>query len=243
VITGIIIALPEELSTLTTKKIAPGHCEFIAANRIIAVSSAGPENARLATKQLLSRGATAIISWGCAAALNPALKPGDLTLVGNLIAEKRPLLCLRDSDWYQHTLKTLSQHFELHTGDLLESRKIVVTSTEKRALQKLTGASVLDMESYASGYLAAQAQIPFLAIRAIADPVCMDLPSIVADSCTEDGSINIIKLLFLLATRPQQLAALIKLGLHFRAATNKLKLVAKHIDNINFFEQSGAAAL
>jgi hypothetical protein len=36
VITGIVVALPEELATLTSKKMAKGRCVFMAENVIVA---------------------------------------------------------------------------------------------------------------------------------------------------------------------------------------------------------------
>jgi len=49
------------------------------------------------------------------------------------------------------------------------------------------------------------------------------------------------KLLWFLLTHPTELPGLIKLGLHFNAAKNKLKLVAKHLDIIVGFEQKTAS--
>ncbi len=84
-ITGIVVALPEELTTLTSKKIDKGRCVFIADKLLVAYSGAGPVNAQAAAELLASKGATRLISWGCAAALSETLKPGDLILADKLI--------------------------------------------------------------------------------------------------------------------------------------------------------------
>ena len=68
-ITGIIVALPEELTTLTTKKIAKGSFLYITENILVIYSGAGSVNAATAANLLIANGATRLISWGCAAAL------------------------------------------------------------------------------------------------------------------------------------------------------------------------------
>jgi len=46
VITGIVVALPEELTTLTPKKIDKGGCHFVAEKLVVAYSGAGSKIAR-----------------------------------------------------------------------------------------------------------------------------------------------------------------------------------------------------
>ena len=84
-ITGIVVALPEELTTLTSIKIDKGCCRFIADKLLVVYSGAGPINAQSAAELLVAEGATRLMSWGCAAALSASLKPGDLILADKLI--------------------------------------------------------------------------------------------------------------------------------------------------------------
>lgn len=236
-ITGIIVALPEELSTLTQKKLAPGSCAFISENVLVAVSGMGPKNSASATKQLIAKGAARIISWGCAGALDETLKPGDLTIVDTIIAEDTQQLVL-DSAWHQQAITELSHFFTIHSGTLAESSKILVSCQDKINLQNTTHAQVLDMESFASANVAIDSQLPFIAIRVIADPVNVDLPAAVDYAMNEHGLLVFRKLVLFLFSHPGQIPSLIRLGLHFRAASNKLKLVAKHLDIITGFDQA-----
>ena len=240
-ITGIIVALPEELSTLTKKKIDQGCCQFISEKIVVALSGSGPKNAESATNLLISQGAGGIISWGCAAALDESLKPGDLTLADNLVAGDQTRLSIQ-STWRQHTFDALSRQFVIHTGTLAESHQIVSSSQEKLALQNKTKARVLDMESFASAKKAAQASLPFIAIRAISDPVKMDLPVAISHSVNKNGTVDLRKLILFLLLHPLQLPGLVKLGFYFHAATNKLKLVAGLLDIIADFDQPGFTA-
>ncbi|MDD5462143.1 MAG: phosphorylase [Methylococcales bacterium] len=236
-ITGIVVALPEELTTLTAKKIAKGCCLFITDKILVANSGAGPANAQAAAELLVSKGATRLISWGCAAALSAALKPGDLILADELIDNTgyRNAKFSVSTDWHSYTSKRLSTSMAIHSGSLAESKNIISSSKDKEQLQPVTGAVALDMESIAIAKVAGLYALPFLAIRAIADPVNMDLPLAINYSLNDQGDIILGKLLTFLALHPAELPGLIKLGLHFRAAKKTLKSVARHIGTVTDF--------
>ncbi len=227
-ITGIVVALPEELSTLTSKKIDKGYCVFIADEIVLAYSGAGANNARNASELLIAQGATRLISWGCAAALSETLKPGDMVLADSLLDAEGAQIGI-DPDWHDYSKNLLSASLQIHTGSLVESIRIVATSQDKKHLHAQTAAVALDMETIAIAKAALQHKLPFLAIRAIADPVEMDLPKAINHSLNSEGDIMLGKLLLFIALHPAELPGLIKLGLHFNKAKNTLKLVAKQL--------------
>jgi len=231
VITGIVVALPEELSTLTSKKIDKGCCVFITDTIILAYSGAGADNARAASELLVAQGAIRLISWGCAAALSASLKSGDLVLADTLIDAEGTQIGIRPA-WHDHAKNLLSAFLKVHTGSLAESTGIVATGKDKQQLHIQTGAAALDMESIAIAKVALQNNLPFLAIRTIADPADMDLPKAIQHSLNDEGDIVLGKLLSFIALHPSELPGLIKLGLHFNAAKNTLKLVAKQLDHL-----------
>jgi len=239
VITGIIIALPDEINSLTSKKIIKGDCVFINDNTIVACSGAGPSNAEKASQLLIDKGAQRIVSWGCAAALSPDLKPGDFVLPKQLQTENKQLLSI-DSDWLENTSKQLLALTPI-SGLLVESSVIVAESTAKKAIHQQSQAIALDMESIAVAQIAIEHKIPALVIRCIADPVEMSLPRAVSYALNEQGDVILTKLLWFLLTHPSELPGLIKLGLHFNAAKNKLKLIAKQLDIITGFESQIAS--
>jgi len=234
VITGIIIALPDEINSLTSKKIIKGDCIFINENTIVACSGAGPINASKASQLLIEKGAKRLVSWGCAAALSPNLKPGDFVLPKQLQTENKQLLSI-DSNWLENTSKQLSA-LSPNNGLLAESSTIVAESTDKTAIHQQSQAIALDMESIAIAQIAIEHKIPSLVIRCIADPVDMSLPKAVSYALNDQGDVVLTKLLWFLLTHPSELPGLIKLGLHFNAAKNKLKLIAKQLDIIVGFE-------
>lgn len=236
-ITGFVVALPEEVCTLTTQKIVKGCCTFIADDQIIINSGAGPENARLAAEQLIANGAQQLISWGCAAALEPGLKPGYLVLATQLTDADLTLIKV-DNNWLNFNQQKLKQHLIIQSGGIAESKTLVASSSDKKQLHLKTGAIAVDMESIAVAKVAEQHKLPFLAIRAIADPANMNLPKAVSVALNKQGEVELGKLLRFLAMHPSELPGLIKLGLHFNAAQNTLKKVAKHLNEITSYSST-----
>jgi adenosylhomocysteine nucleosidase len=234
VIAGLVVALPEELTTLTSKKIDKGQCLLFADKMLVAYSGAGPANAQAAAELLVAQGATRLISWGCAAALSAALKPGDLVLADKLVDAEggtAAKFCVC-TDWHSHTKSMLAPFITVHTGGLAESKSIVSSSKDKTQRQAMTGAVALDMESIAIAKVAKQHGHPFLAIRVIADPVDMSLPRAISYALNDQGDMVLGKLLLFLALHPAELPNLIKLGRHFRAAKSTLKAIAGHLDEV-----------
>ena len=240
-ITGIVVALPEELTTLTSKTVEKGCCIWISDNLLAAYSGAGVANALSASELLVAKGAKQLISWGCSAALSPSLRQGDLILADKLLDSDHMIMDV-NADWHNYSKNLLSQSLIVHTGNLVESKSIVSSSKDKNQLYSKTGAIALDMESIAIAKVARQNALPFLAIRVIVDPANMNLPNAISYSLNEQGDIVMSKLLLFLALHPFELIGLIKLGLHFKAAKNTLKLIAKQLDRLVCFDQSKAAA-
>lgn len=237
VIIGIVVALPEELATLATVfpgagKIKKGDGQFVSERTLIAHSGVGPDNARLAAQWLGDSGADCLVSWGCAAGLDRSLKPGDLVVSDTVVSGAATADfdgMLAPMPWCGAVVKTLSAHLPIRCGAIVESKKIVASSLDKSALHLKTGAIALDMESGAVAKEARARGLPFLAIRAIADPAAMALPLAVSNALDERGRVAKLRLLKDLASAPGQLPDLIKLGLYFKAATKTLRQAAAHI--------------
>lgn len=230
-IAGIIVALPDELDTLTSVSIEKGRCVPVADNLLVAYSGAGGKNAQAAAKLLVAKGASALISWGCAAGLAATLKPGELVLADSLLDSDYQRVPF-DLRWQQHTKTVLAKTLSVQTGCLVESKQLVSSTQDKKQLHTATNAAILDMESVAVAKVALHYQMPFLAIRAVADPVSMSLPHAVQHALNDQGEIELGKLGWFLITHPSEIVGLIKLGLHFSAAKKTLARVATQLDTI-----------
>lgn len=235
-ITGIVVALAEELGTLTTQKIPKGQCGLINDSVLVALSGTGSLNAQAAATLLIEQGATQLISWGCAAALSPQLRAGDLTLATAVInTDDGDAQAEVSKPWQAHCKKQLSETLTIHTGTLASSKQIIISSEHKQRLHAATGACVLDMESLAIAKIAQQYNYPFIAIRAIADPVNMDLPQAISVAINTEGEVVLNRLLGYLVKHPSELLGLIKVGLQFNAARKTLKIIAKQLDTLIVF--------
>lgn len=243
-ITGIIVALAQELSTL--KKLPHalwedglrrGKFSLLTDDVILVHSGAGAENARKAAELAVSRGATQLISWGCAGALAPELKMGDLVLADSLL-DSNGMQTPVNALWHQHAKAVLGLHIAAYSGALLNSPHVVSTAQEKQTIHEKTGAIALDMESYAIAQVAQHYALPFLAIRAIADPASMDLPASMSGALTDTGEVAIPKILFSLAKNPQDIPHLIQIGQYFQLAKRKLSTVAEQLHDVIDFTSS-----
>lgn len=228
---GIVVALPEELSTLTRRKLVLGESHAIGDGIILIYSGAGPANAEKAANRLVQQGAKRLISWGCAGALAPVLRAGDLVLPERVRGNDQQDLTTAPA-WRERVANLLASQQTVSAGALLESNGIVDQSAEKRTLFEQTGAAALDMESAAIGRVAASTELPFLVVRAVADPAAMNLPQAVVQALDANGQVKLGRLLAFLMTHPWELGGLVRLGIHFRAAQTSLKTAARQINEI-----------
>ena len=221
---GIIVALPEELRTLTNQKIRQGEC--LQLGRLwIAHSGAGWQNAAASAQLLISKGVKVLVSWGCAAGLIRGLKPGDLILASRIVIDLQSYET--DPFWRNRLQQQLAVLSPLHTGHLYTSQELVSSSLLKQQISQQNQSMAVDMESAAIAEVAQSSRIPCLAIRSIADPFDQDLPQAVSRSLNANGQVELPRLFRHLFLHPWELAGLIRLGLNFHAAQKTLKKVAR----------------
>ena len=163
----------------------------------------------------------------CAAAIAQHLQPGHLVLAEQIHGEDDQFHPT-DTAWRTRLAEGLPANLTMASGIIRESRRVLGTRTEKAALQQKTGALAVDMESGAIARTAGSHQLPFLAVRAIADPAGMDFPAAVTRSLNPRGDVRMIELLGHLARRPGQIPDLIRLGQAFGAAMHTLHQVRQH---------------
>lgn len=232
-ITGIVVALPDELSSLTEQKLDKGTCLFLSSHLWVALSGAGPNNAQRSAEQLLDRGVRRLISWGCAAGLKESMRPGDITLP-NCIVDANGNVIQVSTSWHSHAARLLqgASGLPIKIGTLIESKCLIAESSEKIRVHSETGAIALDMESAAIAKVAQRQKADFIAIRAVADPVTMSLPNSVSQALTDQGDIQLDKLFRSLARRPWEIPSLIQLGRNFHRAKKALTQVSALLDEL-----------
>ncbi|MCK9606249.1 MAG: phosphorylase [Methylomonas sp.] len=225
---GIVVALPEELATLCSIRLKQGDYCQVGVHWVI-YAGAGFRNAAAAAQLLADKGVQSLISWGCAAGLAPDIKPGDLLLASKIDNGQQQFDT--DNQLSASLYQTLPDTIRVHTGKLYSCDRLISCSREKQRIHQQYDAMGLDMESAAIADVALRANLPFMAVRGIADPVSQTLPNAVIQALNNQGRVELPKLLRYLFWHPYELKALMQLGWHFHAAQRTLKLVARGLNS------------
>ena len=189
----------------------------------IACAAASAERAREGAGRLLSEGAGALISFGIAGGLAPALAPGDLVLAERIVAPGAHPIATDTRYRSRWAAAATAAGLQYVGGGLLDSAQIVSSVADKRALYLSSGAVATDMESYAVAGVAAEAGVPFAAVRAIADPAGRPLPRSVIGIIGPDGTPRVGRLILRLCMRPWECPALFRLRRDTDAALASLR--------------------
>lgn len=222
---GVVAALPAEGRCLTRQNLRPGGEASLAGSLRLQLSGIGPERARQAAEKLLSAGAQALISWGVAGGLAPGLEAGALLLptqVQLITGETY----YADRHWRQNLWERLEGKLPLTMAPLHHTEAILASAEEKARLYRQTGCAGADMESAAVAKAAAGAGVPFLAIRAVADPAHFALPASALRAVDSEGRLQPRALLTSLLAHPRDMLGLWHLAKHFGAARAALQTVA-----------------
>jgi adenosylhomocysteine nucleosidase len=219
---GIVVSLPRELKSLTRHAIPEGGWKAISADTLVALSGIGAQRACTAGSVLVAQGATALLSWGYAAALDDRLRPGWLLLPEIIIGadgEIHPV----SAEWHRRLYRTLRLKHAVRTDALVESHAIVKTSAEKRALAQRTRAAATDMESAAHARFAQEHRLPFISIRAVTDSASTEIPESVLQALDAHGRLTVAKLLAHACRRPADWPKILRLSVQYNAAQRALK--------------------
>ncbi len=195
----------------------------------LACDGPGPERAGAAAARLARDGAVLLVSFGICGGLDPELRPGDLVLADTVLtgdgarhptsAEQRPVLEAR--------LSGLS--LRIAAGALLCQDRPLAGAADKGARFAATGALAVDMESFGVARAAQAAGLPFLVVRAIADPAERSLPRAALKAIGPDGRLKLFSALAAMYLRPWESPALVRLAYETRLAFDTLEKVAARI--------------
>lgn len=220
-----MVALAAEAQVLTKTVPLAGEGIDIAPGLRLRLCGMGPEAAAQAAEALLAEGAGALLAFGTAGALAPALRPGTLLLPEHVLFSGRDYAIA--TPWRSRVAAQI--HGEVVPGPLLTVAAACARPAEKQALHARSGAVAVDMESGAVAAVAAAAGKPFLALRALVDPVERDLPRSALVAVDAYGRLRPFALLAALARRPGEIAALLRLGREMSAALQSLRSAWRQI--------------
>jgi adenosylhomocysteine nucleosidase len=192
------------------------------ADKILVRAGLGRQRARQAAEALLAEGATALLSFGIAGGLDPNV-PCETVVIATVVnAENLPALACTPA-WIARMAKSF--HIS-RSGALAYAPVILVTSMDKTGTFTATGALAADMESYGVGEAALAANVPFAALRVVADTAGDDLPEIALHAIAPDGSFKLAETLGRVLKSPAQIPGLLRLGRSTGRARNRLDNLA-----------------
>ena len=194
----------------------------------IAVAGASAVRAEAAANRLIDEGCGAILSFGVAGGLDPALRPGTVVIADAIVAPDGTRLAC-DVAWHGRVLQFLSGNVPCFSGALAGSDEPLLSPQAKAALGRRWGAVAVDMESHGVARAARARNVPFLALRAVADGAERVLPAWVMDAVLPDGSLAPGKIARALLPRPWQVWGLIGLARANGRALGALGRVASRL--------------
>ena len=196
----------------------------------VAVRCAGANSRRAeeAAETFVAEGATALMSFGIAGALDPGRSAGDLIVANDIVVptgERLPC----DPAWQGDLRRSLqSGAFSTISGTIFGSAEPLLTLADKARAYAISGAQAVDMESHAVAQVAAEAGLPFLAVRTIADTAHDTLPAFVMSAVTEDGRPDALKAALTLLAQPRQMPAALRLARRSSTALSVLREVCRN---------------
>lgn len=163
-----------------------------------------------------------VISFGVAGGLDPSLRSGDVVVATEVLAG--------DARWAAGLAlgddlieKLTSGRRRVVRGSLAGAEEVVTGRSCKAALHSETGAAAVDMESHIAAAYAAEACLPFAALRVISDPAHRALPALARAAIKPNGKIDVATVLRGVARNPTTLSALVSTGIDFNRALRSLR--------------------
>jgi adenosylhomocysteine nucleosidase len=230
-VVGVVCALAAEARHLGPPTRRHGQLTSLPDGTLRAVSGMGAAAAAQSARALVAAGAGALVSWGMAGGLDPALPAGTIFLPSEVISLEGVVIATA-RDWRERLSAAVASHrpatlAPITQGRLLTSRRAIGTLADKAALFRETRAAAVDMESLAVAEVAEAHQLPFIAMRVIVDSAADALPRAVTAAADSEGHLQMWRLMGALARAPAELAPLIRLAQRYRAASRSLAAVAR----------------
>jgi adenosylhomocysteine nucleosidase len=227
---GIVAALPFETACFTRNKIHPGSYQFIAPGLYVYYAGMGPVNAANAAQILVDLKVDALVSWGVAGSLDPALVAGDIVLPVDVLDDDGQYFPVNRA-WHTALKNRLNHQGVYAEGKLVSTHDVQQDIRLKSELHQATQAMAVDMESAAVAKVAFNANKPFVVIRTIFDTAAMHIPTSSANATDQYGQVSMLKLVTGLMRSPAELLQYPKLVSSFAKAKRSLRHVVELCGN------------
>lgn len=175
------------------------------------------ESAAERIERLIAGGATGLVSFGIAGALDPDLGNGDL-VVAEAVESGEGEVWLAHRAW----IEALRSGHGSKIGTILGLDRLLGSPQEKAAAFARSGALAIDMESHHVARAAAAHGLPFIALRAISDRADEALPACFAGFVDARGGTKLSAVLAALISGRVSLGELRAAGRSSRGAHQAL---------------------
>jgi adenosylhomocysteine nucleosidase len=187
----------------------------------VGIGGGTPAGAADAADSLVDQGAEALVSFGLAGGLNPALAAGAVLVPSRVVEGAETYFC---------DPALVARLGGETCAVLLAGDAIAITAVEKASLFARHGADGVDLESGAVARVASARGVKFAVLRAVCDPAGRDLPPAALQALDGGGKIGLLRVIASVLRKPAQLPGLFKLARDARAARDALKSNLKSLN-------------
>ncbi len=189
----------------------------------MACAGASSQRAEAHAQTMLAEGVGALVSFGIAGGLDPALRPGDIVLPDAVFTPEHHLLPCAETWLTGLRAQAASLGIGLHPGRLAGSDSLLATPEAKQERRAVSGACAVDMESHSVAQAAWKAKVPFLILRAICDSAASPLPHSVRGCLNAAGEPRVAVIIGRLCLRPWEIGPVRRLQADARTAHRALR--------------------
>jgi adenosylhomocysteine nucleosidase len=193
------------------------------------VAGGRPERRAATIAKAVAEGATGLISFGIAGGLDPKLTPGTVLLPETVYTESGETF-VADPAWRRRLLAHIPG---AASGAIYGAEAVVARAVDKKSVFGRTKAVAVDLESGPVARAAAQAGIPFVVLRAVADPAHRNLPRAAILGLSDEGRVAYGTVLGQMARNPHQFPALLFIALETRRALTAIHAISRPVEGFH----------
>ncbi len=215
---GVVMGLQAEASCL--------GCPSDDSGLLTYVSGGSALRARIGAEQLRAKGIDGLVSFGLAIGLAPVLRPGHVVVAESVVLPTGGAIAT-DAAWRAALFRRLtSAGLDPRIARIAGSDEPLTSAGAKRRAFQTTVAATLDTESHAVAEVAAAAGLPFLAVRAVAEPAESLRPAIAFAALSAAGGTRPLAVLGGVLRRPWEIGPAWRFAQNRRLALDALRKVA-----------------
>lgn len=215
---GVVTALPDDAECLRE---VSGRAALV-----IATTDGDARRARARAQALVDGGVAGLLSFGPAMGLAPILRPGDVVVADSVVLPSGEAIGT-DQAWRERLVERLTRGgVEIRVARLAGRDRLLTSLAERRRAFQATFAAALDTESHAVAEVASAAGLPFLVVRAVADPVEDSRHAATVGACAQDDQWGAMHIVARCAIRPWQIPAAWRFNQNGKMALEALRQVA-----------------